>query len=161
MSKQTVLIIRIALFGVLGLLLLALVWDRFLAKPGSEAAFTKVKELIDQQHLNTKEKGMMKPADVQAAIGTPSKTDDQGYYMMETYSWRRGNLFSSYYINVVYTKRQDEWHLHNVFQNQVPAEDRLPQQVGTLTREVTPEDNSSDGDDSGEVEGGEIRTEGS
>jgi hypothetical protein len=126
MSKQKRdLIIRIALFTILGFLLLALVWDR-LAKGGSDAAFAKVEELINQQHLNTEAQGMIHPEDVHAAIGSPSTKEDHGHYLLETFSWRRGNPFSTYFVNVIYTKRQGQWQLYIAFLNEVPVEDDLP-----------------------------------
>ena len=115
--------------------------------------------LIDQQHINTEAQGMMNPSDVHAAIGSPSSSVDHDYYLLETFSWRRGNLFSTYYVMVVYTKRQDEWHLHNAFLNQSPPEDRLPQKVGTLPKRSVPTDPNENGDENGDEsnDNGEVR----
>ena len=126
------------------LLLLLLVasaygYDRKIAGPGCEQGQMIVLELLQQQQ-SLPGKVTASFAEVQQALARkPSSRVDEKYYAIETYSWRRGSVFQTYFIRVIYRKDKDgTFSVDGVTSpNEEPTEAQLPGPI--KPRELTEE----------------------
>jgi hypothetical protein len=119
------LIVRIVLFALLGVALVALAYDQLLARPRNQQEYDKIQDLVDQKNLNPASKPITNK-DVREAIGRgPSKVVEKDYYALEYYTWPRGLPTGSYYICVVYSPK-DKMLLHEVKMNEEPDPKFLP-----------------------------------
>lgn len=115
------------LLSLLLLMLAALYYDRYVARPGSELAYQKVERYL-QQELSKAGQTTASFDEVKEIVGCgPSSHVDHEYYTIERFSWRRGVLFASYFIDVVYRKdAEGDRVLYAVTHNEPPAEEDLP-----------------------------------
>jgi hypothetical protein len=126
------------------LLLLLLVasaygYDRKIAGPACEEGQKIVLELLQQQQSQPG-KVTASFAEVQQALAKkPSSRVDETYYAIETYSWRRGSVFQTYFIRVIYRKDKDgTFSVDGVTSpNEEPTEAQLPGPI--KPRELTEE----------------------
>lgn len=113
--------LRMVLLLILALMIAALAWDWGMARPASEKAYQTISVMVEESAARPAEGGQASPADVQKAIGRePTTTKDGGHYIVEEYHWIRGLPFKSYYVIVVYNKREGgtKYTLANVELNQ-------------------------------------------
>lgn len=106
----------------------AFAYDRKIAGPACEAGQKIVLELLQQQQSQPG-KITASFAEVQKALGKePSSRADNEYYALETYSWRRGSLFQTYSIRVIYRKDKDGYFAVDgvTLPNEEPTESQLP-----------------------------------
>ena len=136
----------IVLLVVLVAMASALGWDQFVSRPGSQKAYDDVHAMITRQNLATGLSGMKSEKDVQKLLGcTPSAVDEKDYYAIETYSWRRGLLFTTYDVNVLYHIKKDGWQLRQVILYDMPEEHTLPQGPSSGFLVAQDEKNNPDG----------------
>ena len=130
------------------LLLLLLVasaygYDRKIAGPGCERGQMIVLELLQEQQSQPG-KVTASFAEVQQALARkPSSRVDEKYYAIETYSWRRGSVFQTYFIRVIYRKDKDgTFSVDGVTSpNEEPTEAQLPGPI--KPREPTEEERAA------------------
>jgi len=137
---------RIVLFLVLGAMIAALVWERRARREAGEAA-ARLDDLMDcrktltapktiewlRQHDITEPPAVIGPNEVAKVIGhaattdTPQKHGQRGEWFLETYRWRSGLPWTSYYLHVIYRPSQkdeskleliDYWHNQPVDETQ-------------------------------------------
>jgi hypothetical protein len=119
------LIVRIVLLAILGIAIVALAYDRLLARPRNQQEFDTVQKLVDTKNQNPATKPITNK-DVQEAVGRePSRVEESEYYTMEFYTWPRGLPTKEYFICVVYSPN-DKMLLHDVRQNELPDPNTLP-----------------------------------
>ena len=118
-------IVRIVLFAILGLALIALGYDMLLARPRNQEEFDKVQKLVDIKNTNPASKPITNK-EVREAVGRePSRVEKNENYTLEFYSWPRGLPTKEYFICVVYSPN-DKMLLHEVRQNEIPEQNMLP-----------------------------------
>jgi hypothetical protein len=121
--------LRLVLLLVLLLLVVGALWyDRKVARPACEAGYEKAKALLDRE-LAKAGRVTASFQDMQQALGKkPSRRVDKEHYSIETYSWMRGSLVQTYYINVIFRKeRGGDIVLNSVLApNMEPTDDDLP-----------------------------------
>jgi hypothetical protein len=120
----------------LGILLLvltaciaALVYDYQVAKPGSEAAEAKIKQLVESRNvMAASAAGPVLSADVQKELGrAPTWVEEQPTYTVEWYCWwGKVPLLSTrrHYLTVLYVGEKRRFSSQQL--NGPPAEDDLP-----------------------------------
>jgi hypothetical protein len=99
---------RILLYSILGLLVVALAFDFFVARPGQQAAVEKLNAFMPDQSGSA----MISNAEpttygqVIEAIGVePSSSEEGPTYFMDRFSWRSGLPWRSHDLYVIYTKK--------------------------------------------------------
>jgi hypothetical protein len=112
---------------LLGLMIGALYHDRYRARPQSRGAYDKVNGLL-REELGKAGKATAGPADVQSLLkATPSGKVDEEHYAIESYRWRRGLIFLTYDVHVVYRKdRGGNAVVYQVMLNEWPGPIDLP-----------------------------------
>ncbi len=123
--NPTMLALRGLLLVILVVLLAALVYDRFVAAPRLNQAYDAVDALLtDAEQPSMGEiKKPVTDVDVKSAIGEPEHPrEDAGQFAIDRYSWRRGLLFTSYDLYVVYHKDAGGlFVLFKIYKNERPA----------------------------------------
>lgn len=114
--------LRPILLAVLVVLVVALVWDLF-ASSQAKKAYAELERRLDEQVGAAGEEGMNTFEDVRQLIGFSPEQEKNPAYTLETYRWRRGLPWQSYFISVVYTPRG---HLFAASLNEPPDEFSLP-----------------------------------
>ena len=126
----------VVLLGLLGLAIAGLAYDNLVAKPGLEAAVTKVDEYAKERNSKgAKESGPITPDDIHQAIGmqpTFVEKHPEKHYIVEYYCWwgrlpvidvRTGNR--RHFLAIVYvgdkTMRFSSHH-----KNEIPTDEALP-----------------------------------
>lgn len=135
--------LRIVLILIMLMMLGLLGWDRY-ARGASQTSFDKVVKWVEE---DIKE---YTPEDVQKLLGRQPDhgLEDNKDYALETYSWPRGILFSSYFVKVIYRKDGDKVLLHEVVHNVEPEENDLPNPpVAATTPPTTGEGEPIEGPD--------------
>ena len=137
------IILIVVLLVMVGLLALD-VWN----KRASNSAFEKIQAWVDGRKKAS-------PAEVHELIGREPDTKmvQKAHYYEETYSWRRGRLFDTYYVTVLYAQENDEPVLHEVEKNKIPDGNSIPN--------PPPPPLTEDQINPDRVEGGEFSGEGS
>ena len=127
--NPTALAIRSVLLVILVVLLAALLYDRFVAAPQLNKAYDIVGELLTaaDEPSQGEVKSPVTEADVKQAIGEPGNPrEDAGKFVIDRYSWRRGLLFLSYDLYIVYFKDPDgQLLLFKSIKNERPTADEL------------------------------------
>ncbi len=105
-------LIRLILFGILFLLVVALIYDYRVARPGVNQAYDKITEQSTLVNMSSTKKFTNK--DVQELLGKqPSETfEDPNGDFVEVYSWRSGLPFRTHDLFAVYKKNGDDWLFH-------------------------------------------------
>ena len=110
------IILIVVLLVMVGLLALDL-----RSKWASNTAFDKVQEWVDGRKKAS-------PDEVHELIGRKPDSEivQKEHYFEETYSWRRGRLFDTYHVTVVYAEEKDGPVLHEVEKNKAPEGNSIP-----------------------------------
>lgn len=139
---------KVILFGVLGLGLLALWYDRSVARPAVDAAYDSVTELHEET-LGAADV-RLSDADIQKVLGRePDSTFEHVGHHVEVYSWAAGFPFKKHNLYVVYRVSD----AGNVFFRHSKFVHDKPKDVGDVTSNVVldlPEDASVVNDDMGD-----------
>jgi hypothetical protein len=126
----------VVLLGLLGLATAALAYDNLVAKPGLEAAVTKVDDYAKERNSKgAKESGPITPDDIHQAIGmqpTFVEKHPDKHYMVEYYCWwgrlpvidlRTGNR--RHFLAIVYVgDKAMRFSSHH--KNEIPTDEALP-----------------------------------
>ncbi|WP_145343979.1 hypothetical protein [Rosistilla ulvae] len=89
------------LFGVLGLMIIALAYDYKVARPQVEQAYEEL--VLLNIHVNADPTDKVTPEMVSKALGkTPSRTFKDMTDLVEVYSWRGGLFFRTHDLYVAY-----------------------------------------------------------
>ena len=104
--NPTMLAVRVVLLVILVVLLAALLYDRFVAAPKVNQAHEAVEKLMEvsEQASMGERKEPLTDAVVRQEIGEPTQREESGKFVIDRYSWRRGLLFTTYDLYVVYHK---------------------------------------------------------
>lgn len=105
MSKQmsTFAIVRMSVLGLILVVVAGLMaYDKLLAKPSHEKAYTDLLKMSEEVKAKGFDQGMLNTEVHQKLGKTPSKTDTRGTRFVEYFHWMRGNLYASYEVSVVY-----------------------------------------------------------
>ncbi len=122
------------LVGLLVLMLAALGYDRFYARPKSEQAHATVESMISEQNRSATGGVTYDSDDVRKKLGRePSQIDEQKYHTVETYQWVGGIPTRSYSVYVIYKNSASRKQLRGTTLNEPPEDDVLPK--GPLTQE--------------------------
>jgi hypothetical protein len=151
---------QFVLIGILLLLVLALVYDYRVARPGVETAYDKIAE--QSMLVNARSSEVFTNEDVQELIGkTPSRTfEEPNGDLVEVYSWRSGLPIRTHDLFAVYKKSGSNWmfHRHAKFQHEKSTEvSQHDVKGGTVIAsptEVTELEESETGPDAGGSGGG-------
>lgn len=157
-SSSPVLLIILVVVLVLGII--AVAYDRLMARPSSEKAYEVVNGLIDKRIGSPANALPVTNEDVHKELNRkPNRTNTTQHYTEEVYSWRRGLLLLSYNLYVIYTKdKQGRLELHSCSLNEPPEPEHLPSGPVKLSADV---DTSTLGPaDPKEAEGGIVRPPG-
>ena len=120
--------LRIVLFAILALMILALLHDRS-ANKQYLAAWDRIDRLQEEKNaqpgeLTTGPEAVREAMEGHVSVsGTPEAVD---HYFREIYQWRRGLLLNRYFIYVLYQKTNDGPRLYAAFQGREPEADELP-----------------------------------
>ncbi len=101
-KSSTALAIRIVLLVVLGLLVVGLIYDYWVARPAHKKAWDDIQVMLQSKNTDA---GVVKITnkEVQEKFGrAPSSTYKDGRFTVEVFSWRTGLLVTSYPIYVYY-----------------------------------------------------------
>jgi hypothetical protein len=119
---------RLVLFSVLGLLVVALAYDFLVARPGQAGAAEKVRALM----TDAGGAGMISNAEpvnheqVREALGCePTSTEERETCYIERFSWRSGLPWRSHDLYVIFTKTKERY-LHDISVGQPPEAGQLP-----------------------------------
>ena len=116
------------LLVILVIMICALAYDRFLARPSSKKGFKIVQDLVQKNvAASVAEKSITNLA-VRKALGKePAESKTTQDYTIETYRWSRGLVGLTYSVHVVY-KPNDNGQLvvYAPYQNQQPPASNLP-----------------------------------
>ena len=145
---------KVILFGILGLGLLALWYDRSVARPAVDAAYDSVTEL----HEETLGSAVVRlsSADIQKVLGRePDSTFEDTGHHVEVYSWAAGFPLRKHNLYIVYrvTDEGNVFFRHSKF-----AHDK-PKDVGDVNSNVVleaPEDSDEANDGMDDVAYGEL-----
>jgi len=121
--------LRIILFLILVTMIAALVYDWYVARPAADAAYATVEKLVTESAAKPADEGQATRDDVQKAIGKePSVELDKDWYFVEEYHWIRGLPWQSYYVTVIYNKKDGgkTFTLANVEKNQELEDISIP-----------------------------------
>jgi hypothetical protein len=111
---------RWILFLFLGVMLIALWYDRKVARPNVEAAYHQVERLNEDVNSRVGHKQVTNQ-DVQKALGTPpSRVYQEGGYTVEVYSWRAGLPIKTHDYYAVYNSASPPAFLKH-YKFEVPA----------------------------------------
>lgn len=120
------MLVQIISYSVLGVLLLAaigmLVYDRSVAMPAHKDAFDEVSDELEVNENVT-------PAMVHDIMGRePSKSEEKGEALVETYTWARGIPMMTYKVCIVYQKDKNtkQFFGFKSYLNQEPKKSELP-----------------------------------
>ena len=107
------IVIMLVMFGLLG-------YDRY-ARAVSNQKYEEIKTWVEQSKSAT-------PEEVQKMMGRAPDNglEVQEHYWQETYSWRAGSLFKSYFITVFYESKDDKPVLYEFVFNQEPETNDIP-----------------------------------
>lgn len=107
-SNPTSTILRFVLLGVLVVMVGLLMYDWFVARPGAKAAHDALAKL-DEDNNSRPLNSRYTREDVVAKIGEPASStkDEETGKLEERYTWRRGSLYNTYYVVVLYQKDRD------------------------------------------------------
>jgi hypothetical protein len=123
--NPTALAIRSVLLVILVVLLAALLYDRFVAAPRANKAYDAVDALLTaaEQPSMGENTRPVTDVEVKSAIGEPGHPrEDAGQFAIDRYSWRRGLLFTSYDLYVVFHKDAGgQLVLYQIYKNERPA----------------------------------------
>ena len=115
---------------ILALILMVggLIYDRKVARPGSQQAYDTALELVDKNVESSADSEPVTNEAVHAAFGKqPSRLVEEEDYMIETFSWRRGLLVLSYDVHVVYASDDNgRLVINSAHLNKLPEESQLP-----------------------------------
>lgn len=99
--------IRIALFVILALLIIAIIYDRQVARPAVESAYQTIEELNAASGSK-----VLTDADVHEALGRqPSYTRSDGPYTLEVFAYRAGLPWRTYPYTVVYSGESNRYFM--------------------------------------------------
>jgi hypothetical protein len=127
-DAQTSSPLRVALFAILAVMLLALAYDYLWARRQLSDADKAIQALLAPADtgatVTSAEPSTI--SDVQKAIGrAPSEETEGQTYLLEKYSWRAGLPWKTHDLYVVYTKSKPPM-LHCVSAGVPPGSDQLP-----------------------------------
>ena len=119
---------QIVLILILLLMIGGLLYDRKVARPGSQQGYNTALVLVKKNADASADSEPVTNEAVHAALGKqPSKLVEEKDYTIETFSWRRGLLVLSYDLHIVYAPDDngrlviDSAHL-----NKLPEASQLP-----------------------------------
>ncbi len=97
---------KLILFGVLGVLLVALAYDYRVARAGVESAYDKI--IASSEKTNASKTDSLSQQDIQALVGRPpTETFQEGDDLVEVYSWRSGLPIRTYKLYAFYRPQGD------------------------------------------------------
>lgn len=115
---------QVLLFGILFLLVIGLIYDYQVARPGVNQAYDKITEQSALVNMSSTQKFTNK--DVQELLGKqPSDTfEDPNGDFVEVYSWRSGLPIRTHDLFAVYKKNGDDWlfHRHQKFKHETSTD---------------------------------------
>lgn len=131
----------IVLLLVLGVAVAALVFDRTYARPGSEAAYKQLDELMKdpakQKEFDTNKDGAIQDVEVKQILGEPNKTemlktaDGTVNGKIDIYYWTRGLPMWNYSLYVVYSGKTEPL-LHFCSLEERPGKEYLPKSADVV-----------------------------
>lgn len=141
--------LRVILFVLLAVML-GLGLLEIYSRTASSAAFKKVEEWVD----DADRKGKATPEKVHELLGRKPDNglEDMGEYYQEVYSWRRGRLYDTNFVKILYKKDGEHATLYEVVKNVDPKD-------GDIPRATQPEGDPVPGGLAGEA-GGELPVDG-
>ncbi len=118
--------VRIALFALLGVLVIAIAYDYLYARPAVDKAYDKIAALNNDMNVSAGAK-VLKSDDIHAALGRqPTTVLKEDPFTIEVYQWRAGLPWRTYDYYVVYVG-QKELAFSTHFKNErMPMENLAP-----------------------------------
>lgn len=101
-------ILRVVLLAVLVIMVGLLIYDWYVARPGAEAAHQTLAKLDETNNAGEKNSRFTRD-EVHKELGLSNYTETtEGNKLYERYTWRRGSLYNTYYVVVIYQKDNDD-----------------------------------------------------
>jgi hypothetical protein len=124
-------VLRIVLFSILAVMIVALIYEYGFVRPSYKAAETAIDDLIETRGVA--DTGPITPQVVQARFGKAPAggTQDKGEYFLEHYRWVRGLPWQTYNIYVVYDHSEPPL-LFNSTRPGPPGPNEVPSKVVPL-----------------------------